>query len=165
MPHFDAIIEQKNELKEKLLQNQKVVDLLVNTGNNVVEFEHVRLGSKSPAAELIKKHFYVPGTTQHDKNFITMRSRVVYADSDAIKEVSIVIYVICNEDQIDLVQGSRADLLANEIDQILNNGDEPLFGLGGIKIGVAEEVNFAEGFSGWQIPFLTHEWNRRAGLL
>lgn len=165
MPHFDAIIEQKNKLKEKLLQNQNVVDLLVNTGDNVEEFEHVKCGSKSPAASLIKKHFYVPDTAQVDKNFITMRSRVVYADTDVIKEVSIVIYIICNKDQIDLIQGSRADLLANEIDQTLNNGSDPLFGLGGIKIGVAEEVNFADGFTGWQIPFFTHEMNRRAELL
>lgn len=165
MPHFDAIIEQKNKLKEKLLQSQSVVDLLVNTGDNVEAFEHVKLGSKSPAASLIKKHFYVPDITQVDKNFITMRSRVVYADTDAVKEVSIVIYVICNKDQIDLIQGSRADLLANEIDQILNNGNDPLFGLGGIRIGVAEEVNFAESFTGWQIPFFTHEWNRRAELM
>lgn len=165
MPHFDAIIEQKNRIKERLLKSQSVVDLLLNTGDNVAEFEHYRTGSKSPAAELIKKHFYVPDTTQQDKNFITMRSRVIFADTDAIKEVSIVLYVICNKDQIDLIQGSRSDLIANEVDQLLNNGDDPPFGLGGIKIGVAEEVNFAEGFTGWQIPFITHEWNRKAELL
>lgn len=161
MPHFDAIIEQKNQLKEALLQNQAIVDLLVNTGDNVEEFEHYRTGSKSPAASLVRKYLYVPGTTQSDKNFITMRSRVVLADNAAVKEVSIVVYVICNRDQIELVQGSRADLLANEIDKILNDG-ETIFGLGGIRIGTAEEVSFADGFSGWQIPFFTHEWNRGA---
>lgn len=165
MPHFQAIIEQKERLREALLRNQTVVDLLVNTGDNMLDFEHVRLGSKSPAAALIKKHFYVPNTAQTDQNFITMRSRVIYTDTDVIKEVSLVVYVICNEHQIDLAQGSRADLLANEIDQILNQGQNPLFGLGGVRLGVAEEVQFAEGFSGWQIPFVTHEFNRRAELL
>ena len=165
MAHFDVIVEQKERLKEMLLRNQNVVNLLMNTGSNIADFQTIRTGSKSPAAAYIKTHFYVPGTAQRDKNFITMRSRVIYADSPAVKETSITVYIICNEDQIDLIQGSRADFIANEVDQILNNGDETLFGLGGIKIGAAEEVQFAEGFSGWQIPYSTHELNRRAELL
>lgn len=165
MAHFDAVIEQKMKLRQKLLQNQNIVNLLVNTGDNMADFTQVKTGSKSPAAKLIKTHFYVPGTTTDDKNFITMRSRIIYADNNVVKETSIIVYVICNEDQIDLLQGSRADLLANEVDQILNNGDATLFGYGGIRIGAAEEVQFAENFSGWQIPYVTHEMNRRAGLL
>lgn len=140
MPHFDSITQQKLLLRKKLLQNQAVVNLLVNTGNNVVEFEDVQTGSKSPAAELIKTHFYVPENTTVDKNFITMRSRVIYTDTNVVKETALTVYIICNEDQIDLLQGSRADLLADEVDRILNNGDTPLFGLGGVKLSTADEV-------------------------
>ena len=165
MPHFDAIIRQKSLLRKKLLQSQSVVNLLCNTGNNVVAFENIKTGSKSPAASLIKTHFYVPGTQQVDKNFITMRSRVVYTDSNVVKETAITVYIICNEHQIDLLQGSRADLLADEVDRILNNGEEPLFGLGGIALSTADEVQFNDGFSGWQIPYITHERNRSADLL
>ena len=165
MPHFDAMIQQKILLKRKLLQNQAVVNLLCNVGNNVVEFENIRTGSKSPAASLIKTHFYVPDTQTVDKNFITMRSRVVYTDSNLVKETRITVYIICNEHQIDLLQGSRADLLADEVDCILNNGEEPLFGLGGIVLSTADEVQFNEGYSGWQIPYITHERNRSAELL
>ena len=165
MPHFDAMIQQKILLKRKLLQNQAVVNLLCNVGNNVVEFENIRTGSKSPVASLIKTHFYVPDTQTVDKNFITMRSRVVYTDSNVVKETGITVYIICNEHQIDLLQGSRADLLADEVDCILNNGEEPLFGLGGIVLSTADEVQFNEGYSGWQIPYITHERNRSAELL
>lgn len=165
MPHFDAMTQQKILLKRKLLQNQSVVNLLCNVGDNVAEFENIRTGSKSPAASLIKTHFYVPNTQTVDKNFITMRSRVVYADSNVVKETGITVYIICNEHQIDLLQGSRADLLADEVDRILNNGDEPLFGLGGIVLSTADEVQFNEGYSGWQIPYVTHERNRSAELL
>lgn len=165
MPHFDAMIQQKILLKRKLLQNQAVVNLLCNVGNNVVEFENIRTGSKSPAVSLIKTHFYVPDTQTVDKNFITMRSRVVYTDSNVVKETGITVYIICNEHQIDLLQGSRADLLADEVDCILNNGEEPLFGLGGIVLSTADEVQFNEGYSGWQIPYITHERNRSAELL
>ena len=165
MPHFDAMIQQKILLKRKLLQNQAVVNLLCNVGNNVVEFENIRTGSKSPAASLIKTHFYVPDTQTVDKNFITMRSRVVYTDSNVVKETGITVYIICNEHQIDLLQGSRADLLADEVDRILNNGDKPLFGLGGLALATASEVQFNEGYSGWQIPYITHERNRSAELL
>jgi hypothetical protein len=165
VPHFDAMIQQKILLKRKLLQNQAVVNLLCNVGNNVVEFENIRTGSKSPAASLIKTHFYVPDTQTVDKNFITMRSRVVYTDSNVVKETGITVYIICNEHQIDLLQGSRADLLADEVDCILNNGEEPLFGLGGIVLSTADEVQFNEGYSGWQIPYITHERNRSAELL
>ena len=31
MPHFDAMIQQKQKLREAILKNQKVCDLLVNT--------------------------------------------------------------------------------------------------------------------------------------
>lgn len=165
MPHFDAMIQQKILLKRKLLQTQAVVNLLMNTGNNVEEFEDIKTGSKSPAASLIKTHFYVPDTQTVDKNFITMRSRVVYTDSNVVKETGITVYIICNEHQIDLLQGSRADLLADEVDCILNNGEEPLFGLGGIVLSTADEVQFNEGYSGWQIPYITHERNRSAELL
>ena len=165
MPHFDAMIQQKVLLKRKLLQSQSVVNLLCNEGNNVVDFKDVKTGSKSPAASLIKTHFYVPDTQTVDKNFITMRSRVVYTDSNVVKETGITVYIICNEHQIDLLQGSRADLLADEVDRILNNGEEPLFGLGGIVLSTADEVQFNEGYSGWQIPYVTHERNRSAELL
>ena len=165
MAHFDSIIRQKELLKGKLLKNQNIVNLLMNTGDNMNEFEQFKTGSKSPASQYIKTHFYVPGTTKKDKNYITMRSRITYADSNVVKETNLVIYVICNEDQIDLIQGSRADLIANEIDKILNNGDEPLFGMGEIVVGVAEEVEFADGFSGWQIPYMTKEMNRGAEAL
>ena len=47
MPHFDAMVKQKILLKRKLLQNQAVVNLLCNIGNNVAEFEDVKTGSKS----------------------------------------------------------------------------------------------------------------------
>ena len=67
--------------------------------------------------------------------------------------------------QIDLLQGSRADLRADEVDRILNNGDKPLFGLGGIKLSTADEVQFNEGYSGWSIPYVTHEMNREAGII
>lgn len=160
MAHFDSIRKQKQLLKERLLQNQEVVNLLVNNGDNVLAFKDVTLGSKSPASQLIKTHFYVPGTTVIDKNFITMRSRIIYADTDVIKETGIVVYIICNQDQIDLMQGSRADLLADAVDRVLNNSDN-IFGLGKIIIGRAEEVQFIEGYSGWEIPYTTHEFNRR----
>lgn len=160
MPHFDVVKEQKQKLREALLKNQKIVNLLMNTGNNMVEFEDFKTGSKSPASTRIKSHFYIPKTTTRDMNFITMRSRIICSDSDVVKETAIVVYVICNEDQIDLLQGSRADLLADEIDKIANTGGSPLFGLGGIKLSNAEEVQFNDGYTGWQIPYFTHERNQ-----
>lgn len=165
MAHFNSITQAKQKLRTALLKNQNVVNLLVNTGNNVVDFEDVALGSRSPAAKFIRTYFYIPGTTTVDKNFITMRSRVVYADNNVVKEIQLVVYVICNADQIDLMQGSRADLLADEVDKILNNGENTLFGYGGIRLGKAEEVRFGDGYYGWEIPFTTHEINRRADLL
>ena len=147
------------------MKNQDVVNLLVNAGDNVLAFQDVKTGSKSPAAKLIKTHFYIPGTTTKDKNFITMRSRVVYTNTNVVKETSLIVYIICNEDQIDLLQGSRADLLADAVDRILNNSTDTLFGLGGIQLGVAEEVQFIDGYSGWEIPYVTHEFNRRADLI
>lgn len=57
MPHFDSMIQQKILLKRKLLQNQAVVNLLCNVGNNVAEFEDFKTGSKSPAEPLIKPTF------------------------------------------------------------------------------------------------------------
>lgn len=161
MPHFEALSQQKLTLRKKLLQNQAVVNLLVNTGNNVLDFEDVKTGVRSPAAALIKTHLYVPESTTVDKNFITMQSRVVYTDSNVVKESGLVVYVICNEHQIDLLQGSRADLLADEIDKIVNDGENPIFGLGGIMLSTASEMQFNEGYSGWQIPYITHERNMR----
>lgn len=165
MAHFESLVQQKSLLREKLLSNQNIVNLLLNVGNNVNEFTDYPLGSKSPAASLIKPHFYVPGTTTVDKNFIVMKGRILYANTDVVKRTALIVYVLCNDDQIDLMQGSRADLLANEIDMILNNGEEPLFGYGGIDIGQAEELRFIDGYSGWEIPFTTHEINRKAELI
>jgi len=162
MAHFKSIIDQKQALKRALLKSQSVVNLLVNTGDNVLTFDQIQTGSKSPAKDLIKTHFYIPGTQQHDKNFITMRSRVSFADSNVVKETELIVFVVCNEDQIDLLQGSRADLLADEIDQILNTTDAQLFGYGFIKIGSAEEVQFIDGYSGWQLRYGVHEINRKA---
>lgn len=159
MAHFDTIRDQKLLLKREILKNQTLVNLLVNTGNNVLEFTDIRTGSKSPAAELVKTRFYIPGTTVTDKNFITMRGTVLYADTAVVKETKLTVLVLCNEDQIELLQGSRADMIANEIDRILNRG-ETIFGMGGITLGKAEEVRFSDGYIGWEIPFVTHEFNR-----
>ena len=164
MTHFDAMIRQKVLLKREFLNNQKIVNLLCNTGDNVEEFTDFKIGSKSPAEKLIRNHFYVPGTQQEARNFISMRSRVVYADNNVVKETQVEIFVICNERQMNLLQGSRADLIADEIDHVVNNGDHPLFGLGGIKIGIADEMQFNEYYYGWRIPYVTHEFNREASI-
>lgn len=161
MTHFKALTEEKQKLKKAILNNQKIVDLLLNTGNNVQEFQTMKTGSKSAAANLVKTYPYVPGTEQDGRNYITMRGRVIYATSNHVKNVVLIVYVICNCAQIDLLQGSRADLIANEIDQILNNGEEPLFGLGGVKITTCEEVQFNDGYAGWELPYMTYERNRR----
>ena len=161
MTHVLSMTHEKQKLRRALLNNQKVVNLLVNTGDNEETFADVQVGSKSPASKLIKAHFYVPGTEQEGRNYITMRNRVVYSASTHLKQVQLVVYIICNEDQIDMLQGSRADLIADELDQILNNFQDPLFGLGGIDISGAEEVQFNNGYSGWEIAYATFERNRR----
>ena len=163
--HFNVITAQKQLAKKALLNSQSIVNMLVNTGNNVREFETVDTGSKSPAAKLIKTHFWVPDTIVEDKNFITMRSSVLYTDSNVVREIGFSIYIICNNDQIDLLQGSRSDLLADAVDRILNNGDTPLFGLGGIELDTANEVQFNSYYSGWELPYITHERNREAKIL
>ena len=165
MPHFEVMIREKQALKQALLKNQRLVNLLCGTGNNVQDFEDYKLGSKSPAAELIKTHFYIPDTTEVDKNFITMRSLVNYADTNVVKEVGLTIYVICNTDQVGLLQGSRSDLIADEVDGVINDGFNPLFGLGEIRIGAAAEMSFATGYTGWEIQYTTHEFNREAKRL
>ena len=165
MAHFDSITEQKLILKRKLLENQNVVDLLMNVGDNVADFTHYKTGSRSPAKDYVKTRFFVPGTEQVDHNYITMKSRIVYAANNVVDAVEIIIYVICNDAQADMLQGTRADLIANEVDMILNSDDPTLFGYGGIVRGNAEEVRFADGISGWQIPYRTHEINRKAELL
>lgn len=160
MTHFISLAGEKKKLRKALLENQNVVNLLVNAGDNLEEFKDVKTGSKSPAAELVKTHFYVPGTEQGGRNYITMRNQVLGATSTHIKRVALSIYIICNIDQIDMLQGSRADLLAHEVDKIINNFQDPLFGLGGIDINLAGEVQFNEGYTGWEITYTTHERNR-----
>ena len=165
MPHFDEVVSYKQKLKQALLKNQRVVNLLCNVGNNVQEFEDFTLGSKSPAADLIKTHFYIPGTMETDTNFISMRSLIVHTDMNAIKQIGLTVYIICNTDQIGLLQGSRSDLIADEVDRVLNDGFNPLFGLGEITVGLAEELSFATGYTGWQIPYTVHVFNREAKRL
>ena len=165
MPHFDSMMQQKQKLREALLQNQDVVNLLVNAGDNVLAFQDVKTGSKSPAAKLIKTHFYIPGTTTKDKNFIMMRRRVVYNNTNVVKETSLIVYIIGTEYQIDLLQGSWADLLADAADRILINSPETLIRMGGFHRGLASASQFIDGYSGWEIPYVTHEFNRRADLI
>ena len=155
-------MDEKEALRKAFLEDQEIVDLLMNTGDNVTAFEHVSTGSKSPANKRIKKHFYVPGTTSVDGNFISMRGHVAYADSTVIKRVDMTVYVICNEDQMDLLQGSRADLLADRVDRLVNNWSDTLFGYGGIKLLNADEVQFVDGYSGWEIAYTTCERNMEA---
>ena len=160
MTHFLALTNEKQRLRKAILNNQNIVNLLVNTGDNTDEYQDIRTGSKSPASKLVKSHFYVPGTEQEGRNYISMRSRIVYPVSTHVKQVVLVVYIICNEDQIDLLQGSRADLIAHELDQMVNHWQDPLFGLGGVKVSGAEEVQFNNGYSGWEISYSTYERNR-----
>lgn len=161
MPHFNVILHQKQKLREALLNDQQVCNLLCNKGLNILDFENVRLGSKGPASELIKTHFFVPGTVTSDKNYIVISSDVPWTDTKVIKETQMTLFILCNNDNIDLIQGSRADFLADAVDRIVNNGSDPLFGFGGIRLGYAQEMQFTEGYTGWKLPYVTHEPNRK----
>lgn len=159
MPHFNSIIQCKQNVRKALLNDQELVNLLLNAGDNTLEFDNYSTGSNSEAAKLIKKSFYIPDTTVEAKNFISMRGQITYTNTNVVKSISLIIYVICNEENIELKQGSRADLIANRIDNILNKGDS-VFGLGKFSVGIAEEREFNTGFYGWSIPYFTHDFNR-----
>ena len=159
---FEAVIIEKDALRGALLRSQEIVNLLMNTGKNAAEFTDFATGSRSPAKERVISRFFVPGTTQVDKNFITMRSALSYSPNGSVNRARLFVYIICNEDQMDLEQGSRADLLANEIDKILNRPDS-IFGLGGVRLIGSEETQFNNNFYGLTLTYATNEHNRDAG--
>lgn len=165
MADFSDFVRMKEIIKRTLLNDQQLVNLMLDKGVNVAEFEDKPTGSKSPAKNLIKTYKFVPETIEDDKTYITMSSHVDYTDRDFVKMMSVELYVMCHKSQVDTLQGNRHDLLADRVDRLLNgtlNFSE--FGLGRFALAEADEFIPIGDYYAWAITYKTLALSRETNI-
>lgn len=148
----------KQLIKQTLLSNQDIVNLICVRTDNMAQFKNVAKGAQSPARSYIKQFKYVPDTIEEESVYVTMQSAVNSTNKFSLKEIEIIVYVFAHVDLMEMVQGVRTDILTGYIDNAINGLDT--VGVGRLQLIEGEEYNPIQDYYGWALRYRIIDQNR-----
>ena len=127
----------KNKVVSKLINDDNVIDVLLGDIDNVDDPETILLGKDgSGKVGCVFKYEYVPDTQENSKTFLCIEAVPQETDGDTITNMTIYVFMYCSKNLMQTYHrkgqaGTRVDILASDIDKILNGNDE--FGIGPLE--------------------------------
>lgn len=115
------IREYKDKILEKILTSQDIIDLLDDD-----EFK------AAPASGLLYKkvfpYAFVPDTVDVASTFICIEANIANVNTDSICDIELTVLVIAHVDVMRTDFGTRVDVVADKIDDLINHSRD--FGIG-----------------------------------
>lgn len=155
---FYGFTKIKQVIKQRLLSNQNIVNLICVKTDNMAQFENVAKGAQSPARPFIKQFKYVPNTIEDESVYITMQCAVNSTNKFSLKEIEIIVYVFAHVNLMEMTQGIRTDILTGYIDNAINGLDT--VGVGRLQLIEGEEYNPIQDYYGWALRYRITDQNR-----
>lgn len=153
MAHLQEITVYKNRLMQTLCTNERIQALLRVDGDEDMK-------GKDFVYERVFPYVYVPKTTETGYAYICFDLIVPRVWSYVTKEVEIDVYIMAHQDIMRLPNGEgiRIDLIAHEIDKILNGSTE--YGMGGVELTYFGHFVPINGYYGHQLRYKVSDINR-----
>lgn len=155
---FQNISTLKQIVKRKILNNQSIVNLICNQGNNIDKFEDVQTGFNSPAKQFVRTYPYVPETIEKQSVFITMQSGITDTNNFSVRDVVLTVYIFAHEGLMELLQGARTDIISGYLDNEINGFGE--IGIGRLQLKESSEFVPIQDYYGQALIYTLQDYNR-----
>ena len=135
--NLDEIGVFKNRVVSKLINNENVLDVLLGNTDDIDDPETILLGKDgSGKGGCVFKYEYVPDTQENSKTFLCIEVVPQETNGDTITDMVIYVFIYCSKNLMQTYHrkgkaGTRVDILASDIDKILNGNAE--FGIGPLE--------------------------------
>lgn len=151
--YLQELTDYKSKILKLLCSSQSVVDLILGTEN-----------SKIPNRNLIDSQIFpychVPNVTTEKKTYVCFDVDAPRVKNYSIfKDMEVYVYIFTHQDLLKSENGLVTDLIACEIDQLLNGNDD----VGGItRLSLVSSKRFtpAEGYHGRVLTYANTSFNR-----
>ena len=139
----------RQTLLNKIVSSEKMVQLVLNNYS-------------SNSLHLIKDHIFpyphIINTITKEGTYITVKISVPKVYNKTYKSLYIWIYIFSHENLVDTDEGLRTDLIAEEIEKVLNGSLD--FGLGRLELDTVEDFNTPNSFLGIVMRYVATDFNR-----
>lgn len=151
--HIDDI-QRYRAIAMKLMYESAPIDALINS---VVD-------TPCHGRDLVFKYIfpfaYVPDTTTSAKPFITMEIAIPRVENRTFKDMRLFTYIFCHQNIVQQKDGLLFDLLAEEVDKLLNGNDS--FGLGALELRNLADFSPMQRWHGLVMQYNSKSFNRPA---
>lgn len=126
--------EFKNLVVSKFVNDENIVDVLLGDTSDYDDVETALLGDGETGQDgRIYKFEYVPDTQEKAKTFLCVEVVPQKTEGDTVTSMYVYVFCYCSKNIMQTYHragtaGTRVDILANDVDKILNGNTE--FGIG-----------------------------------
>lgn len=150
MANLREITEYKNLLMEKLCSSKDLCALLTLSDEQA---------GQNFAYKRIFPYAYVPNATQIAQSYVCFDIEVPSILNKTIKNVVVYVYVFTEKDLMRIKgKGIRVDMMASEVDQLLNGNTE--FGFGELELSGCKLFTPIDGYYGRKLIYTVQDFNR-----
>ncbi len=127
----------KNRIVSKFVNDENIVDVLLGDISEIDDPETALLGKDGGGnGGRIFKFEYIPDTQEESKTFLCVEVVPENTDGDTVTLMTIYVFVYCSKNLMQTYHrkgqaGTRVDILASDVDKILNGNTE--FGIGPLE--------------------------------
>ena len=148
--YLDELSKYKSKVMQMLCENPKIQVLILSKE------------SLNPKKELMYKYVFpyafVPDTVTNSSTFICFDIEVKRVENRSFKDLSIMFWIFSHQSILRTNEGVRTDVLADEVDKIMN-GNKNL-GLGTVELKTVGRVNPAKDYFGRTLVYRSVDFNR-----
>lgn len=153
MANLAEFSEYKNRLAETFCSDEIIRDLITSEDN-------IGIIPKEMMYKYVYPYPYTPDATEKAKSLICFEVNVPNVSSNIIKTVQINVYIITHKNLMRLPDGSgmRVDVIASEVDRILNGSVD--YGLGHVDLLSVHGFTPITGYYGRELRYRVKDINR-----
>lgn len=162
--NLEEIGEFKNKIVSKLIHDSNIVDVLIGDLNSDVDAETALLGiDNTGKGGCVFKFEYVPDTQEMSKTFLCVEVIPDKTSGDTVTNMYVYVFAYCSKDIMQTYKrkgqaGTRIDILASDIDKILNGNNE--FGIGPLEWYGSDIYKPAQIYYGRMLTYMVSAFRR-----
>lgn len=162
--NLKEIGEFKNKVISKLINDENIVDVLIGNNKNSENAGSLLLGKdETGKGGCVFKFEYVPDTQEMSKTFLCVEIVPYKTNGDTITDMYLYIFIYCSKDIMQTYHrkqcaGTRIDILASDIDTILNGNSD--FGIGPLEWYGSEIYKPAQIYYGRVLTYFVSAFRR-----
>lgn len=152
MANLEEFTRYKQTLMKAICTSDEIVDLLrLDTDPKTITGKDMRYTRIFP-------YNYVPLVTENANTYICFTVTAPNVRNDVISELCLTVYVFTHQDIMRTDNGMRTDLLASEIDKLLNGSTK--YGLGKVSLRTCDVLQVpVRGYAGLFSVYYVKEFN------